>query len=325
MTTQEIDSQLAIAETDASAASLQEDTQNTPAGNVESAPTNETVANPDDKGLESGDHAKSVDEIKRLRKRAQRAERAERERAEEAAFYKGLVEGSGSKSAKADEKSASATEETQPVIPKRPRPSGFEDEDAYLDAMDVYEAEKAQYDKAERAREIAEAIRKVQPAPDAEAQTKPQDEGLVERSKREKEIVADFQDKLMEAAEVDPTIHALSKEVGELLGPAVATAGWSIMESELAVPLLRYFHENPAEAKKIAALPAHKGIRAVDAIEKKLIEQKPKPKMTSSAPPPPAKTVDTQTTTPVDDDDEEAFVRSRNEKEQAERQRGGKK
>jgi hypothetical protein len=226
--------------------------------------------------VEGTEPSKAVKELIAQRKKRQEAER-------ELAYYKGLAEGRGASPVKPEP----VIQQASPQLPVPPKQDDFETWEAYETAKDDYLIAKAEHNMALRFLEGQQQVKK-------------------------QEVEKTYQQRMAEAALVDPDIMLLQNDrTLPVSGPMAEL----IQYSEKGPELLRWLDNNRQEALRIYNLPPILAAKEMGAVEEKLRNQPVvKPKLVSAAPDP-IKTVTPSGTTTIDEDKlpTEEWIARRNE------------
>ena len=239
--------------------------------------------------------------LKDERKKRQALERVAAENAQQAAYYRGLAE--GSKGTIQQEPPANQ----KPVAPKKPDLNDFTDIDLFDKAKDEYDSKKDDYIKDLAKWEIRQ-----------EYQT-------VEQTRREtqsrEETIGKYRERLATASITDAELPTIANVIGGLMPPQMQEV---IINSEAAPELLRFFYENKAELERIRKIPGINLIKEMGKIEGKLLNPTQTQTRKVTQAPTPIETVKLNGTGIVSVDEEKISTDEWIKKER-ERRRAGRK
>lgn len=214
---------------------------------------------------EGSEPSKAVKELIAQRKKRQAAE-------QEAAYWRGVAEARGGQKPDA---TPQAPAQQAPAVPVPPVLDNFETFEEYEAAKDEYLVQKAEYTLMQK---------------------------LQQRQQQEKvaQVHNAFWSKVDALENEDPHIKDTVTAVGNMVTPVVADL---VVQSELGIELVKHFHKNPAEAKRISMLPPVLAAKELGALEAQLkYTPKPTPPKQVSAAPEPIPTVTPAGNAIVDED-----------------------
>lgn len=276
METQENATQNAIAAPEGSAPQENTEVASENAEGQGSAPEETPSQTEQNTEVEGAEPSKAVKELIAQRKKRQQAE-------QEAAYWKGVAEGRGTK------QEPTIQVPVKQELPSRPpHQDNFETFEEYEEARASYVLNKA---KEEIRRELVEN----------------------QRIQQENQLVRTFQERMEAAAKDDPTIIDIQNDTTLHISDAMA---FVIKQSEEAPHILKWLDQNRDESKRISSLHPIMAAKELGKIEdsiKKKPTPKPPPKV--SAAPEPIKTV-TPSGSPSTDEDKlplDEWIRRRNE------------